>query len=462
MKQSGQLFAGVAEIDVTPAMGVQIAGNIGALRPTRKVEERLFARALVLKQGETRLCYFTSDVLAIRSDYAQAIRRDAESRFKIKPGELIVNCTQNHASPSVGHCFCLDESIWRQWVRGGDLEWVLGGDQGYNVVFHERALSVIGDALGRLQPVTAHAARGTEGRIAFNRRTVMRDGSGAMHAAAGDPNVMYVEGPADPEVSILLLKDRDETPVAALLHFTSHPCHSVDPLTISHGWPGAWCDGMKPLLGGGLPFVVNGCCGDVHPRNPIAPDQTKTYREMGRILTTDAQKIMERLTPVDGPLLNAVRTLRIPLRDLDVVKVRNAERLLAKHPDPMWVNVEKTQISWEWIYAISMIDLARHKEVHPYFDYEVQAFRIGGLSLLALTGEPFVSAQLKIKLNAPAPFTMIAHMSNGYVGYIPTPEAIRRGGFEAEVCNWSKLAVNALDTITDTSIEVLRELAGRG
>jgi hypothetical protein len=85
--------------------------------------------------------------------------------------------------------------------------------------------------------------------------------------------------------------------------------------------------------------------------------------------------------------------------------------------------------------------------------------RLGDVQLLALTGEPFVEAQLKIKLQSPSPFTWIAHMSNGYVGYIPTPEAIRRGGYETDTCHWSKLAPHALDLITTTSIEVVRELA---
>jgi len=204
---------------------------------------------------------------------------------------------------------------------------------------------------------------------------------------------------------------------------------------------------------------VNGCCGNIHPRNPIAPSEAKTYREMGRILTDDARNILERLVPIDGPLSHAVRRVRIPLRDLDVVKVRKAQRFLDGHPEPEWTDARKTQISWEWVYAISILDLARYKEEHPCFDYEVQGFRLGDVALLALSGEPFVEGQLKIKLSSPAAFTMIAHMSNGYVGYIPTPEAIGRGGYETETCHWSKLTPKAMETITTTAIELLRELA---
>jgi neutral ceramidase len=459
MNKQKLLMAGAAEIDITPVLGTQIAGNIGVRRPAKIIEQRLFAKALVLQQGDSRLCYFSSDILAIRTDFALAIRQGALLRFKLAAEELIVNCTQNHSSPSVGHCFCLDESFWRQWIKTPDLEWVLGGDPQYTDSFLEKALTVIGQALGRLEPVTAQVGRGIEGRIAFNRRTIMRDGTAQMHAAAGDSNVLQIEGPADPEVGVLVLKGKRGDTVAALLHFTSHPCHTVDSLTIAGGWSGAWCEGVKSLLGGGVPLVVNGCCGNVHPRNPLVPAETKTYQEMGKILAADTEKIMSRLVPVDGPLLHQVRRIPIPLRDLDVLKVRNAERLLQAHPEPIWVGRGNDQIDWQWIYAISILDLARYKETHSHFDYEVQGVRLGDVQLLALTGEPFVEAQLKIKLQSPSPFTWIAHMSNGYVGYIPTPEAIRRGGYETDTCHWSKLAPHALDLITTTSIEVVRELA---
>jgi hypothetical protein len=56
---------------------------------------------------------------------------------------------------------------------------------------------------------------------------------------------------------------------------------------------------------------------------------------------------------------------------------------------------------------------------------------------------------------------MLAHMSNGYVGYIPTPAAIRRGGFEAEACHWSKLEAPALDTIAAAALDLARDLNNR-
>ncbi|MDP7130613.1 MAG: hypothetical protein QF437_09000, partial [Planctomycetota bacterium] len=88
------------------------------------------------------------------------------------------------------------------------------------------------------------------------------------------------------------------------------------------------------------------------------------------------------------------------------------------------------------------------------FEYEVQAVRIGDVAILVLTGEPFVEGQLEIKRRSPAARTYVAHMSNGYSGYIPTPQAIEGGGYETDVCMGSKLAPEALSMIVDESVKV--------
>jgi hypothetical protein len=182
---------------------------------------------------------------------------------------------------------------------------------------------------------------------------------------------------------------------------------------------------------------------------------------MGRMLAADAHQAMGMMpSPADQEIVLKARskTIQIPLRRLDPKLVKDARELLASHPEPMWLDDEKTRISWDWIYAISRLDLDRYCEAHSHFEYEIQAFRIGEIALLALTGEPFVEGQLRIKLGSPAPYTFVAHMSNGYVGYIPTSEAIERGGYETDTSHWSKLAPQALDMIVEESVAVLDEL----
>jgi len=451
------LCAGAAAADITPAPGTQIAGNIGVRRPATVFADPLIARALILESDAERLCVISTDATMARGDCAEEVRRRAQARFGLDSARVIVNCTQNHHAPSVGHCFCLDEVFWRRYVPD-ELEWVLGGDPAYNECFYDGVIRAIGDALAAVRPVTARVGRTIEGRIAFNRRAILRDGTAMMHA--GGSNILQIEGPIDPEVSLLTLRDAAGSYVAALMHFSCHPCHEVDQFTIANGWPGVWSAGMAAVLGDdAVPLVMNGCCGNLHPRNPLAPEQTHDYRAMGRVLTDDACDLLDGMEDAPGLPLDVRRAIvRIPLRKLDPAIVDAAQRLLDAHPTPMWLDDERTRIDWEWIYAISRVDLALHRARQSWYDYEVQAFRIGDVALLALTGEPFVEGQLEIKLRSPARYTQVAHMSNGYVGYIPTPAAIARGGFETVTSHWSKLVPEALQTIVDTSVGLLEEM----
>ena len=106
------------------------------------------------------------------------------------------------------------------------------------------------------------------------------------------------------------------------------------------------------------------------------------------------------------------------------------------------------------------LDIDRLRLKKATFDYRLQAFRIGNFALLALMGEPFVEGQLHIKIGSPAERTFIAHMSHGYVGYIPTPEAIERGGYETWTSNGSKLVPEALDMIVDGAVSLISSLFG--
>jgi len=57
--------AGAGAADITPAMGTQIAGDIGRYRPVEEVREPLFARTLVIEVGGRRVCWLSLDVLSI-------------------------------------------------------------------------------------------------------------------------------------------------------------------------------------------------------------------------------------------------------------------------------------------------------------------------------------------------------------------------------------------------------------
>ena len=458
MRSKQPLLAGAGQADITPVMGIQIAGDIGRYRPVEEIRDPLYAKALVLDAGGKRVCWLSLDILAISRPWADEIKRQVAERYGLNPATIMAHVVQNHAAPAVGHFFVFDRDELGLFPK--DCPWLLGGDERYNPVFIEGVLQAIGKALGSLQPATVKVGRGVDGRMAFNRRFVMRDGTVQTHAGNCNPNVLHTEGPIDPEVGVMLFVADSGKTVAAVLHHTCHPVHGYPQRWISAGWPGAWCNGVRELLGRDcLAMLVNGFCGNIHHCNHLDPNYKDDYQEMGRKLTETTAAVLKRLVPVEAPDLDwRIRSLQIPLRSPTDQEVADARRLLKEHPQPIWKDAAKTAVEWDWVYAATRIDLAEHVKKSPMFDYPIQVFRLGNTALVSVPGEPFVEEQLRIKLASPAAFTFMAHMSNAYVGYIPTLQAFARGGYETRTGQGSKLAPEALTMIGDAAIGMLKEL----
>ena len=325
----------------------------------------------------------------------------------------------------------------------------------------EKIKPMIREAVGNVQPVRLIFGSTVEGRVSFNRRIAMRDGTSEMGFAGRPHMALYREGPSDPEVGFALFTTPELQTTAALLHHTCHPVHWNPHHAIHSDWPGAWAaEARRTLLPTAIPLVLNGCCGNVIHHDALNPHREDTPQSMGRILTDAVRKALtDPYFSSDDPVL-AYKTIRfgIPFRQFPKEVFEQAHKLLEEHPDPLWTDDTHTRFEWDWHFAASLVDLEHTLASQDEFEYEIQALRLGDLAIVVLPGEPFVEVQLEIKQRSPAKRTFMAHMSNRYVGYIPTPEAIGRGGYETRASSSSKLAPEALQMIADKSVELLQGL----
>ncbi|MFC1715901.1 hypothetical protein ACFL6S_19685 [Candidatus Poribacteria bacterium] len=456
MTKSMGLRAGAAIVDITPDMGVQLAGDIGRFRPTEEIRERLYAHAVVLESSGTRLCLLSLDLCIATGQWSDEIRRRASERFGLDTEAIMFHVVQNHAAPSLGHLLVSDECD----LIPPDFPWLRGGHDSYNEPTVEKTLDAIDQAIHALEPAELHVGRGVDGRVAFNRRFIMRDGSVLTHPGQCNPDVLHVEGPADPEVGVMTLTAADGRAIAMILHHTCHPCHGYPHRYVISDWPGVWAEMMGQHAGKGcVPFVVNGCCGNIHHNNHLDPHHENDHRRMAGMLSETAKSVLNRMELQGSARLSVERTvLKLPLRLLTDDVINAARRFLDEYPEPKWIDAEKTRVDWDWMYAVATLDLKESYDRKSYCEYEIQAFRIGDTAIVTLMGEPFVEAQLKIKLESPASYTFVAHQCNGYVGYVPTSGAFSGGGYETRTANWSKLQPEALDTIVNAATELLRKL----
>ncbi len=454
------LLAGAAQRDITPWAGVQLGGDIGRYRPARLVLDPLFARAVVLRAGGQTLAILSLDLCILAKQECEAIRRLAAERCGINADALMIHATQTHTAPSLGH-FMLDDELPGIPT---EAEWLRGGDPAYSAFVVEETVIALQDAMAKMQPAQVGSGSGIEGRYAYNRRAIMRDGSigmpwkGWQGGKLGPADILYMEGPMDPEVGVCCLRGEDLRPLAVLLNYACHPVHVFPKTLVSADWPGAWSAEVAQRFGGAA-LVLNGCCGNLNPWPPFDPDYTEDLRAMGHALAEMAGHVLEEIDYAPTTTLDwRVRYIDIPFREFDPAAVAAAQAYLAAHPKPEWTDDTRTAVSWEWMMAASRCGIEIQRRREGVFDYMIQVLRIGDTAIVGLPGEPFIEGALAIKLASPTRHTYVAHMISQYVGYIPTRDALPRGGHECSHTYWSKLAPEALELIVENATAMLREL----
>ncbi len=456
-----QLFAGSAQVEITPRAGIQLAGGVGTFRPAKLVSDPLYAKALVLECNGRKICFVALDVTIINSKYTSKIRRSAED-FGLESDAVMIHATQTHSAPSIGH-FLIDDDF-----EGIPLEfdWVRGGDEEYSNFAVERAVEAIKLANDSLEPVKLSAGSGIEGRFAFNRRGVKKDGSVNMPGSRwqeplGPTWIKYIEGPIDPELGVVCLRTEEMQMVSIIVNYSCHPVNVfTKPVPIvSADWPGALSDNLRETYGRDcVPIILNGACGNINPWNPFDPEYKPDHLVMGKGLAETSKKIIETLDFINTETIDwKVKHINIPIREVDPEELKRAEEVINKNPEPMWVNSERTQVDWNWMRSAMLCSIELARKRNKYLDYEIQLLRLGDIAFIGLPGEPFVECQLNIKMASIAKLTYIAHATTQYVGYIPTKEAFSRGGHEVATSYWSKLVPEAIDMIVESATILISE-----
>lgn len=458
------LWAGAAQVEITPQGDVHLAGAVGEFRPAQRILDPLYAKALLLESGNVRLLIVALDLAIIAEEWTERIRRAVANQFGFPAAHVLVYVTQTHTAPSLGH-FMVDENF------GGiprELEWLRGGDPRYFEFAFDRILHAVRQAVDSVQPVRVRIGSGIEGRLAFNRRAVTNDGKVRMpgprwEGPLGPTYLRYLEGPIDPEVGVICLQADDLRPVAMLLHYTCHPVNIFPKPVVSADWPGAWAEEVRRRVGSScVPVVLNGCCGDINPWDPFDPAYVPDHVRMGKMLADTTEKILDNSSYETDSMIDArVRRVLLPFREVDTALQEEAQRILTAHPTPAFAQDNPRRVDPNWVKAASIMSIELSRRRRPALDYEITVFRLGRAALVGLPGEPFVEGQLRIKMASAAYRTYIAHCASHYAGYLPTREAFARGGHEVETRFWAKLTPDALDVVVETTVQLIEELFGK-
>jgi len=102
---------------------------------------------------------------------------------------------------------------------------------------------------------------------------------------------------------------------------------------------------------------------------------------------------------------------------------------LYRRRDPEAGPVQQAQLAWARAWRAWVRAGSRRAAAVPM---EVQAIAVGDLALVGLAGEIFARYQLELENTSPVVHTVLCGYANGCVGYVPTADEHRRGGYEIE------------------------------
>ncbi len=433
------LSVGLAEIDITPPLGIALTGH-WRIRHADRVRDPLFARAMILDDGEAPICLITCDVLSVQRGTVLRCREAIETATGIPAERIAISATHTHYGPMVA----------RIWTRD-----VLP-DPDYLAEFEAGIVRAATEAWQQRRPAQVGIGWAFEGKVSFNRRFMMRSGEVVMHPPPGSTDILYQEGKTDPEVGVIAVRGEDGEPLGWWVNFACHATVTGQSTAISADFPGELSREMKDRHGEQvITLFGNGCCGNLCQQDVFDPDRPRSGDELLRLMAerladdvTEAESVAE-FTDELALDARAVETA-IPLRRIEPAVEQAARELLAEGYD------EEDHAAYrEHTYARMVLELMEEKRERPLVPAEVQAFRVGDAGVVMLPGEIFVEHGLAIKLRSPAGRTFVLELANGIVGYVPTRDAFEGGGYEQRLGNNSKLSPVAGEMMTETALALL-------
>ncbi len=447
-RTGGQFRAGACQVDISPEKLPVIVNAMFTERTADKVVDRLFAKALALDDGSTRLVLCVVDTCMMPRDLIDRAKELASAESGVPVHRMLVSATHTHSAPSA--MGCLGSRV----------------DPAYAAGLPAKLAAAMAGAVRNLAPARVGWGRVDDWEHTFNRRWIRRpdrlleDPFGQrtvrahMHPGHESPDAIGPSGPVDPGLSVLGVQSVEGRPLAVLANYSQH---YYDSPLLSSDYYGRFAQHLAARLGvdsgeaGFVGIMSQGTSGDL-----MWMDYGSPRHEIG--YDAYAQEMVERT-------LEAYRGIvwqdRVPLRMAEArlplrYRVPSPERLAWARRVTSTV-VDRLPQTLPEIYAGEALQLHARQQT----ELILQALRIGELGITALPNEVFAITGLRLKAQSPLPLTFNVGLANGAEGYIPPPEQHRLGGYTTWPARTAGLEVEAEPRIVETLLRLLEQVSGR-
>lgn len=400
------LAAGTARVDITPPMALKASlGGYGDRmnRPATGVHDRIWAKALVVRQGEKRFALVTADMLALppgfKTAVVEAIAADGwtADRVMLLPSHSHTSIDMQAINPK--NTFGIPQ---------------LGV---FNQALYDRTVTLFARVVRNASRIETPCTVGTRSVVLSGWSHNRRDAGGA----------------TQPELTVTRI-DSAGSPLAILVNWTAHPTFmGPDDMMFSGDWPGHLQRTVEALAGKGVTVMYyNGAEGDQAPTaRPDSGDNWEKAERYGRELAVEVWK-----------LWNKTRAQRNTGLFFHLEPIPLPERL--PHPDFMKTGGAEYGLTEANVRGIveRLTPTATHSIV----------LRLGDLVIAGVPGEltATLGDEIKSKLRGvlKVRHVVIGGLADEWTSYILASDQYRKGGYEASMSFYGdRLAATIVDGV---------------
>lgn len=383
--------AAAVKIDISPATPQMLMGY-GARKSTG-VRDPIFHRIAAFDDGTTQVYLVASDLCLFSPTVYDEFTAELKQEAGIDPKQVWWTVTHSHSTPEVG-----PPGMYDILLKGrSEHAW----DRDYLAFVKKKLKDGILQARAQLQPARLAVGTGFS-RANINRRA--RDVDGKISLG------LNPDGPADRQIGLIRLEGLDGKPIGFVANYAMHgTVLGPSMLQISGDGPGIVSAYVEEKLGA-TALYINGAAGNLAPIYTVQ-DLARSHIGEFRVLLGD--KIIEANQAMAAGSAN--------------VKLWLGET---------WIETpRKAGLGWsEELKAYG----AKSSGGADLVRIPVRVLRLNDTVLWGSPVELFCEIALRVRAESPFRHTFFLGYCNGWMGYLPTAQAFKDGGYEPRTSPFSE------------------------
>lgn len=413
---------GFAKEDITPNCGLLLAGYFN-YRPNCGAYDRLAVKAAVFRNGDECTAIVSFDLCLFPAAFAEELDAMLAAENSPLAGKVLYCATHTHTGPYVSVFF------------GQPF------DPDYVASVKAKTITALKNAFASLAPAELGITDTECSTLAFNRRYIMKNGKTLTNPGKLNPDIDHPEGGIDPRIIILQVKQND-LPVLLIANISNHT-DTIGGNMVSADWPGRMEAVIQQEFNYDIPVMtIIAPQGNInHFDVSTSADQT-SYAEAKRIGKAYAHVILSalyRMQKVENTAITVKRSdFEAPYLKLTDEEYAEAKRVYEENKDAVMEagrdltseDIARGVPAVKKLFAEKAIGCRENPITTKRIEHQIAITFGEKIAFVSLPAEPFVEIGYAIRKGSKYPYTFIAALGMGEVGYVGLPQHYGNGGYE--------------------------------